>query len=301
MSKMMPWLLWGMFACGGEASDGPDTTSNDTFSSDTTDIPDDTLLSDTDVDSTTQLVVPTDLGTSCVMGCNLATCVDTDSACEALCLFDGRDTPSTAYCSMPCIDTCPPGWTCLTPADAEFEGLDTKVCMANEAVCGNTILEHTEACDDGNTDDGDLCAGDCSRETLPTTSGRVTMSLNGGTPFTFEGSKEGGFAQLRSDGTLVWSEVNSMEIFGLSLAGIGERTGLAPNQFAEVEVSPLPCNFRGLASFALTTFDRETRHIAGSFTALMSCQFGCFDCGGDGAERTVSVDFDMTWLDRPDL
>lgn len=282
-------------ACGDDATSPADTVGPDG------DPTADVAPTDADGAEDTGPPAPADLGAPCPMGCNLETCVDSDSDCEALCLFDGRTRPAVTYCSLPCIDTCPPGYECLAPADALFEGLDTKVCMALPAECGNEIVERTEACDDGNTDDGDRCAADCSRETLPTTAGRVTMSINGGPPFTFEGAKEGGFAQLLSSGALVWSESNSVEMFGLELPGIGDRTSADGNQLAEVLIAPLPCNFRGTALFTLTSFDPETRHIAGRFELLTACLFNCFDCGGDGAERTVTVEFDMVWLDRPDL
>ena len=33
------------------------------------------------------------------------------------------------------------------------------------SVCGDALMMVDEACDDGNTEDGDLCSADCSAET----------------------------------------------------------------------------------------------------------------------------------------
>jgi MYXO-CTERM domain-containing protein len=38
---------------------------------------------------------------------------------------------------------------------------------AGPAECGNDVLEGDEECDDGNTDDGDGCAADCTDEAGP--------------------------------------------------------------------------------------------------------------------------------------
>jgi cysteine-rich repeat protein len=48
---------------------------------------------------------------------------------------------------------------------AQFYVQDAFLCPA--AVCGNGVQEPTEACDDGNRDDGDRCSADCHIRTGP--------------------------------------------------------------------------------------------------------------------------------------
>lgn len=247
------------------------------------------------------LVAPADLGAGCAFGCNLETCLDLPSdTCEAACLWDGRPGFHDAYCTMACVDgRCPDGWTCIATADAE--ATTPEVCAATPKVCGDRVLQRGEACDDGNTAPGDTCAADCSRVTLPSTHGRVTLTYPGVDPIVIEGDVEGGFGKLLSNGALTWGQSNSLESLGFSLSGFAARTSTEGPQWVELDLDPYPCNFGGTTYATLTAFDAAAHRVAGHFDIIVACMFGCFDCGGDGAERAVSVDFDLVWLDRPDL
>jgi cysteine-rich repeat protein len=218
--------------------------------------------------------------------------------CDLLCLVDKRSSEPFGYCSMLCDTECPPGWTCLPVEDPED---NLQACVANAAVCGNGIVEFGEACDDNNTVDGDTCSADCSRVTLPSTSGRVTLTVGNGGATTFDGEQEGGFAWLRNDGALIWNYTTSLENIAFEMPRFDQRTSAEGTQLVEFYLNPFPCNFNGITSATITAFDAAERRVAGNFSLSVTCWANCSSCGGEGSSRAISVDFDFVWLERPDL
>src|SRR4051794_27266430 len=80
--------------------------------------------------------VPSELGKSCPMGCNLDTCIDTasTSCTNGICAWDGRAGDS--YCTQSCAGAaCPAGWECLDAEDGAGQ-----FCFARAAVCGDGVL-----------------------------------------------------------------------------------------------------------------------------------------------------------------
>ncbi len=78
----------------------------------------------------------------------------------------GEDAPSpatdTGADTYVVEDTSPDTSVEETPVDSSTDALDAETGPA----CGNGILEGTEACDDGNTTDGDGCSSTCENETV---------------------------------------------------------------------------------------------------------------------------------------
>ena len=272
-------LMSLLFACTKDGDQ--DSTSTD-----------DTELSDTQ-DTETEIVAVSDLGQFCPMGCNLETCVDeTSEDCESsLCLYDGR-TGIDSYCTQSCDGECPAGWTCLTPEDGTGD-----VCMANPAECGNGIVEKGEACDDGNTQDGDLCSANCSEVTTPPSSGSFSFGsqeLSGTEPVVFAYRKE------QDDGTVDYTlGTFQNDTFALELNDVENATIPGP-VFTNFTVVFGVCNYTG-AGMATTieSLDTSAQTIQGTYTADITCFANCFDCGGDGDARTYSGAFDMKYVPRP--
>ena len=92
----------------------------------------------------------------------------------ASCSQEAPQYPDQALLLCNSASDCPSDWECL-PCPEGTEGCETdqsicapvfdNVCgTADEpgACCGNGTREAWEACDDGNTQDGDYCASDCS-------------------------------------------------------------------------------------------------------------------------------------------
>ncbi|MFT6161966.1 MAG: cysteine-rich repeat protein [Myxococcota bacterium] len=253
----------------------------------------------TEVEADTELFAFEDLGANCPGGCNLDTCVlePSDSCDSTLCLFDGR-TGIDAYCTQECIGSeCPPGYTCMTTEDEWGD-----VCFANPRECGNGIVERGEICDDGNTDDGDLCSGNCNEVTTPPSSGSFsfgppgeprTTELNGTEPTVFAYRSE-------RDGIVDITLGTFQNItFSLELNDIENVTVPGPI-FTDFTAVFGACNFSGIGTTTLLNgFDPTAQTVSGTFTANIACFAGCFDCGGQGAERSYEGDFDMNFVERP--
>jgi cysteine-rich repeat protein len=89
-----------------------------------------------------------------------------DADCADARFCDGDEICLAGRCAagdVPVCDDGDPGTTDL--CDPSFDA-----CVhlpAAEPLCGNGIVEAGEACDDGNTDDGDGCPGDCRTACVP--------------------------------------------------------------------------------------------------------------------------------------
>lgn len=128
------------------------------------------------------------LGAQCTASCAGDVCANTthpDTCPAEYCVYDAHaDNPERtpeAYCTAPCDDArCPDGYACkeakvsamLYPEDKPA----SKVCMKTIATCGNGKKEYGEACDDGNTADGDRCSADCAKADPP----RISLALDFG-------------------------------------------------------------------------------------------------------------------------
>ncbi len=99
------------------------------------------------------------------VGCSALLCAfgnEFDCA-DGFCLLDSTGDWMESYCTRPCAgpDDCPEGFDCVRAAE-NWDGAPAgKYCTRWRAVCGNGVPEEGEACDDGNTDDGDGCSADC--------------------------------------------------------------------------------------------------------------------------------------------
>lgn len=251
---------------------------------------------DSDTDTDPPLEAVSDLGAFCPMGCNLETCVDSESEdCESsLCLYDGRFRIDT-YCTQPCDAVCPEGYTCATPEDGSDD-----VCFADPAVCGDGIVQRGEACDDGNTDDGDFCAGDCSEETVPPSGGTLTFGIAGSTPRTLEGTEPAVYAYRseRDDRRYLrvgWTQGN--DFFNIELSDIDNAEVPGP-VFANVNALFGVCNWVGAGEVTtLDSYDQAGETATGTYSVEISCFANCFDCGGDGTRRTYEGTFDVKYRD----
>ena len=87
-----------------------------------------------------------------------------------ICVADGRrkvllggseriDTYCTASCEAA---SCPEAWECVDNGIAG-EGLPKRVCVKQEAVCGDGVKQLDEACEDGNAAPNDSCSADCKK------------------------------------------------------------------------------------------------------------------------------------------
>ena len=229
------------------------------------------------------------------MGCNLELCVDLQSDCTAACAFDGR-RGIDAYCTQPCTDTCPAGYTCLTADD------DTgNFCFANPAVCGNGAVERGEACDDGNTANRDFCKSDCSEVTRLVSYGRFTFGI-GAFENVYEGDEPRVYGYARDYGdrvALVLGGQSSQDAFGFEIADIN---GLAPQSGLIISTTTAfyPCNYNGIGNgLTITEFDPVNQNIAGTYTSTISCWANCFDCGGEGDTRTYGGSFNIHYIADP--
>lgn len=259
--------------------------------------PDDTSdTSDTGEDTDAEVTRASDLGAFCPMGCNLETCVNEESEdCEtSLCLYDGRFRVDS-YCTQPCDAVCPEGYTCMTPADGTGD-----VCFADPAVCGDGVVQRGEACDDGNTADGDFCAGNCLEVTVPPSGGTMTFGQPDQTPVTFEGTEPTVFAyRSEREGKrylqVGWS--SGPDTFTVELADV-DRVSVPGAAFANVSALFGVCNFAGAGQVAtLDAYDTAAATAKGTYEVEMACFANCFDCGGNGARRTYLGTFDVRWRD----
>lgn len=281
MSKLwMAMVVLGLTACTGGSS--------------TTDPADTDVDSDTDADTELQRV--TDLGAFCPMGCNLETCVDSESEdCESnLCLYDGRFRIDT-YCTQPCDGACPEGYTCASPEDGSED-----VCFADPAVCGDGVVQRGEACDDGNTEDGDFCSGDCTEVTVPPSSGRLTFGQPGQEPRVIEGDEPRVYAYRSERDSrrylrFGWQQGN--DFFNVEMSDIDNATVPGP-VFANVNTLFGVCNFSGAGEVTiLDAYDTTAETAKGSYEVEIACFANCFDCGGNGATRTYLGTFDVKYRD----
>jgi cysteine-rich repeat protein len=253
----------------------------------------------TEVEADTDLPAFDDLGQTCPGGCNLDTCViePSDSCDSTLCLFDGR-TGVDAYCTQECVDgECPPGYSCMGTEDDWGD-----VCFANDDVCGNGIVERGEICDDGNTDDGDLCSANCREVTTPPSSGSFTFGPPG-EPRTTElnGTEPTVFAYRSEREGIVDITLGTFQNFTFSLELNDIENAAVPGPIStNFTVVFGVCNFSGFGNTTmLSNFDPVAQTVSGTFTANIACFANCFDCGGQGAERTYEGDFDMNFVERP--
>jgi cysteine-rich repeat protein len=91
---------------------------------------------------------------SCPMACDDGDACTTNTlgnagTCQAVCVFPPVTTPNDGD------GCCPPGANANNDDD----------CMP---VCGNGVVEPGEPCDDGNMNDADACANDCTANVVPT-------------------------------------------------------------------------------------------------------------------------------------
>ena len=72
-----------------------------------------------------------------------------------------------AQCALPADVPCGEAITdeCANDCGTTGEGCEgTAYCTDSGCTfCGNEVLDPGEVCDDGNTEDGDLCSADCTR------------------------------------------------------------------------------------------------------------------------------------------
>lgn len=100
--------------------------------------------------------------------CNGARCVFgmEDLCASDICLRDTTVAPRVNICTQECDDArpCPDGYLCL-PVSISFDLPEGRTyCALWRPICGNGIIEDGEICDDGNTDPGDGCDGQCQDE-----------------------------------------------------------------------------------------------------------------------------------------
>ncbi|MDG2304672.1 MAG: DVUA0089 family protein [Candidatus Binatia bacterium] len=107
----------------------------------------------------------------------------TDAACDATCTSGSLCPPCNfspgdySYCWSaecgPCTEgmghcryqsECASGLTCVDNIGPQY-GFRYWVDVCKTVVCGDGVQEGAEACDDGNTEDGDSCSADCSTRT----------------------------------------------------------------------------------------------------------------------------------------
>ncbi|MFT6399550.1 MAG: cysteine-rich repeat protein [Bradymonadia bacterium] len=282
-------------------SAGEDTTV-DATSSDTVAEPD--AIDDTRADVAPDVpegVPPAeDLGGFCPFGCDLDLCADTESTdCSTgVCLYEGFD--SWAYCTQPCTDgECPEAYSCETADDGTGDW-----CKADRAVCGDGILQRTEPCDDGNTEGRDLCAPDCSAETYIPSFGTFSFGRPDGAPSIYDGEEPRVYAyrSVFDDGrtNLVIGTAQNDQ-FSIEISDIDNL--VAPISGPALAYSLFSvCNYRSdAATVTVDSHDPVARTISGSFETVLVCWAGCFDCGGDGDERVYVGEFDVTYIDRPEL
>jgi cysteine-rich repeat protein len=174
-------------------------------------------------------------------------------------------------------------------------------CLGEPAVCGDAVVQRGEACDDGNTAGRDLCAPDCSAVTTIPSYGRFTFGI-GEFVNEFEGDEPEVYGYLRPyEGrtALVFGASNSQLSFGIE---IGDVTDLGPSSgiMATTSAAFYPCNYNGIGNgVTITAFDPDEKRIVGTFTSLITCWANCFDCGGEGDERTYTGEFDIHYIVDP--
>lgn len=252
--------------------------------------------SSTAVDAAIEPAEPADLGARCVGGCNLATCTFEDDDCAAgVCVWSQE--LGLAHCSRTCLATCAPGYRCERTADVDPGA--PPVCIGNPRVCGNSIREVGEACDDGNTDDGDLCSADCGQVTQPPSSGTLTWTFHGGAPTTASGREPTVFAH-RQSGRLFFGTDQTAVDYGLTLP---DTLGPAPTTTSldlslTETVGTNLCGFQASTSASIRILDRAGKRIAGSASVVMTCQVG--NCSF-GCPQMVphTIDFDLSWTEQP--
>ncbi|MEQ8276533.1 MAG: hypothetical protein RMA76_19855 [Deltaproteobacteria bacterium] len=234
---------------------------------------------------------PSDLGAFCPGGCNLATCVLEDEDCEGgVCIWHGA--LSASYCSRRCVTTCRPGYSCIVAADGEGP-----VCISDTPDCGNGNVEYGEACDDGNTDDGDFCAGDCSAETQPPSGGTVTTSFDGRPPMTSTGDDPVVYANRMGD-NLFFGASSSQVTYRIDLPddlGAPPLTRLLEAGLIE-SVGGSLCTYQGATQTNISRLDYAAKEVAGTAAFVMvcmggNCEFGC------NPEFTLEVSYDLRWVD----
>ncbi len=236
---------------------------------------------------------PEDLGRSCNGGCNLQTCaLESDECAGGVCVWDGN--LGAAYCSRPCVDTCPDGYNCTLTEDVlEFEEGGDPVCLSNPPVCGNNTLEAGEACDDGNTENEDFCSSDCRMVTVPPSGGTITQTIGDNDPTTSEGNDPVVFAR-RQGGRLFLGTSGSSVGYGIDLP---DDAGPAPFEaIGEVGLAEGVCQLNASTRFSITRYDAETKEIAGNAAGIMGCIFGCDQ--GCVPQLSFSIEFDVRWVDE---
>jgi len=99
------------------------------------------------------------------VGCTVDTCDSANAACV--------HTPDDGFCDNGTfcdgVEICDPANDCTSPGDPCPAGtLCDEASDACEPIagCGDGILQAGEACDDGNTADGDCCSADCQFEAV---------------------------------------------------------------------------------------------------------------------------------------
>ncbi|MCB9651618.1 MAG: hypothetical protein H6730_34240 [Deltaproteobacteria bacterium] len=235
---------------------------------------------------------PSDLGSFCPGGCNLATCVLEDEDCEGgVCIWHGA--LGASYCSRPCVTTCRPGYSCVVTDDGEGP-----VCLSDTPVCGNGNIEYSEACDDGNTEAGDFCAADCSMQTVPPSGGTMSQSFHGNPPQTVTGTDPVVFAR-RIAGRLYFGASISEMTYGMPLpddAGPAPYTALVEAGLIEAVNGNL-CTYQGSTLAQITRLDFGAKEIEGAASLRMvcmggNCEFGC------NPEFEHAMQFDLRWVDE---
>lgn len=234
---------------------------------------------------------PSDLGARCSGGCNLATCVLEDEGCEGgICVWHAD--LEAAYCSRRCVERCRSGYRCVMTEDDSGPA-----CLSDPPVCGNSTLEFGEVCDDGNTEDGDFCAADCSAETVPPSGGTVTTSFDGREPMTASGDDP--VVRAVRQGSRIFFEANTSQVtYGLQFAdddGPAPYTTLLEAGLTEAVGGNL-CPYQGASQAQITQLDVEGQQIAGSARFLMVCTGGNCDFGCN-REFMLDVQFDLRWID----
>ncbi len=77
--------------------------------------------------------------------------------------------------------------------------------------------------------------------------------------------------------------------------------GVTAVSYAETSGS---CRYFGVSDATLTVVDAAQRRAVGRFEVALACEgwFGSDDCcSEEGVPSSVSVEFDVEWLARPDL
>ena len=100
--------------------------------------------------------------------------------------------------------------------------------------------------------------------------------------------------------TLVRGDGNRIRVF-LDCRTNDVENATVPGQIStNVTVVFGVCNFSGAGNGTLLqSYDADAMTASGTYTTNIACFANCFDCGGQGAERTYEGSFDVNFVPRP--